>query len=483
VIYLDNNERREQWKREHIKAKKDDEKFLPAIITTAVVLVALVFCVYQLVTSLKGTSKVEYILSKYNGTVMIGENEIQAYNINGSSDIYISLDDLPSVGLRADFDGDNSVNISMTNAVVPENDWYLDGEKVKSAKKLTVSASVEEQYGKTTTPSKTISNYYTSGSSVILSLKNLVDASIIDNSKPDVNGNIASQILLDKTGGVVSDSTPQPRQANGDSVINVDDTQTTQSTPTAQINASSTNGRTIFLDAGHGKDSGSMSSDEKINSGWTQNSSGNWGEWRHWTNGEYGNDCQSNDGAVSQPNDCWYPIGNGDRDTEPNINLQNCLAAKRYLESMGYNVVLSRESNNENPSITHRIEMAQNANADAYICVHSNAGGGRGSAYIALSEDSSYYSMSRGASYASEGNRLGRMINNEIVSNTDLSEYAGGSIDGEPYLILFQKAPMLCAYLEIGFFDNSSDLSILQSNSDAIGKAIADGINNYFSGN
>jgi hypothetical protein len=135
VIYLDNNERREQWKREHIKAKKNDEKFLPAIIATAVVLVALVFCIYQLVTSLKGTSKVEYILSKYNGTVMIGENEIQAYNINGSSDIYISLDDLPSVGLRADFDGDDSVNISMTNTVVPENDWYLDGEKVKSAKK------------------------------------------------------------------------------------------------------------------------------------------------------------------------------------------------------------------------------------------------------------------------------------------------------------------------------------------------------------
>lgn len=237
---------------------------------------------------------------------------------------------------------------------------------------------------------------------------------------------------------------------------------------------------TVFLDPGHGKDSSSMTDAEKENSGWVQNSSGSWGEWRHWTDGEYGADCMGNDGAASQPGDCWYPIGNSDRNTEPDINLQNCLAAKSYLEGMGYNVVMSRETNNENPSITKRIEMAESANADIYVCIHSNAGGGSGSAYIALNDDTGYYSMDRGASYAEQGNMLGRLINNRIVNETNLSEYSGGCIDGEGYLILFQKAPMVCTYLEIGFFDNANDLSVLQSESDKIGQAIAEGIGEYF---
>lgn len=239
----------------------------------------------------------------------------------------------------------------------------------------------------------------------------------------------------------------------------------------------------IFLDPGHGVSSSSMTSEEKEAAGWSQNN-GEWGEWRHWTNGEYGSDCCGNDG-VAQPKECWYPIGNGDRNAEPDINLANCQAAKRYLEQTGkYTVILSRDENNlaslENPSITERIKNAQAQNAAVYVCIHSNAGGGKGSAYIALDETSGYYKMNRGDTYASDGNRLGKMINDKIVSKTGLSEYSNGRIDGEEYMILFQKAPMPCAYLEIGFYDNSSDLEILQNNSDAIGKAIAEGIEEYF---
>lgn len=472
---MDKKERQEQWKREHI-GNKSDGTYLPAILIALVVIAALIFTFYTLASSLKkGSDKSDYILSKYNGAVIISGNEIQAYNISGSNEIYVALDDLPSVGLWADFESDDCVNISMGEAIVSENDWYLSGEEAKTGKKLTVRASVKGQY-ENRVESKTIKSYYIVNDSVLLSLKNFVDASVIDQYRPDGSGNVNAEILLDKTKGVVSGSTPQPRQAVGDNVINVDDTQNTQVTKTT---SAPSNQVTVFLDPGHGKNSGSMSAAEKEASGWVQNSSGSWGEWRHWTDGEYGIDCAGNDGAASQPNDCWYPIGNGDRDTEPNINLQNCLAARRYLEGMGYNVVMSRETNNENPSITRRIEMAQAANADVYVCIHSNAGGGRGSAYIALSEDSGYYSMNRGLGYAGEGNELGRLINNRIVSGTDLPEYAGGCINGEGYLILFQKAPMICAYLEIGFFD-SSDLSILQNQSDAIGQAIANGINDYF---
>ena len=44
------------------------------------------------------------------------------------------------------------------------------------------------------------------------------------------------------------------------------------------------------------------------------------------------------------------------------------------------------------------------------------------------------------------------------------------------------KCPVPIAYMEIGFYD-SSDLSILQLSSDEIGKAIAEGVDEYLKNN
>ena len=71
------------------------------------------------------------------------------------------------------------------------------------------------------------------------------------------------------------------------------------------------------------------------------------------------------------------------------------------------------------------------------------------------------------------------MINNEIVSGTSLSRHSGGKIGNEGYLIAFNKSPVICGYMEIGFFDNTSDLAILQNETDKIGKAIANGVDKF----
>lgn len=247
-------------------------------------------------------------------------------------------------------------------------------------------------------------------------------------------------------------------------------------------------GRVIVLDPGHGASSGSMSDEEKSAAGWVYNENrGQWGEWRHWKSGTTWQDCGGSgcSGRVPSGGSCWYSIGSGDRDTEPDINLQNCLAAKKYLEEMGYTVRLTRSSNDENPSITERIkncypnnDTSAEPDAMAYICVHSNAGGGSGSAYIQLG--GSYDQAGIPSNYAEDGNALGKSINDRIVSSTSLGEYSGGTIEGLEALILFCKSPVICGYMEIGFYDNSSDLAILRSESDAIGRAIAEGINDYF---
>lgn len=241
--------------------------------------------------------------------------------------------------------------------------------------------------------------------------------------------------------------------------------------------------RIIVLDPGHGKSSSSMSETERINNGWVYNSTrSQWGEWRHWKNESVWNDCEGEN--CNHYGDCWYPMANGDRNTEPDINLANCLSAKKYLEEMGYTVRLTRSTADENPSITKRLsycypnqDISVSPDADAFICIHSNAGGGSGSAYIELSGE--YTQSGISDSYTEDGNRLGQMINDEIVSETSLSRHGSGKIGSEGYLIAFNKSPVICGYMEIGFFDNTSDLAILTNEVDKIGKAIANGIDKF----
>lgn len=74
---------------------------------------------------------------------------------------------------------------------------------------------------------------------------------------------------------------------------------------------------------------------------------------------------------------------------------------------------------------------------------------------------------------------MGNIINQKVAAVTGLSQ---NSPINTPYLILFNKCPVPIAYMEIGFYD-SSDLSILQSSGDEIGKAIAEGIDEFLKNN
>ena len=244
----------------------------------------------------------------------------------------------------------------------------------------------------------------------------------------------------------------------------------------------------IVLDPGHGISSSQMSEAQRTEAGWIYSSAkGGWGEWRHWKSGTTWTDCQGSGctGRAPRGGSCWYSIGNGDRDVEPAINLANAMAAKKYLEEMGYTVRLTRSTDNENPSMTQRLtfcyplqDTTQQPDADIFVCLHSNAGGDRGSYYIALS--GLYDQAGIPQDYIAAGNSLGKAINDRIVSETSLGAASGGRYDGYPELVLFCKSPIPIAYLEIGFFDNDSDLAILRSESDQIGKAVAQGINDYF---
>ena len=82
--------------------------------------------------------------------------------------------------------------------------------------------------------------------------------------------------------------------------------------------------------------------------------------------------------------------------------------------------------------------------------------------------------------YVSKSNLLGSLINGRITAETSMSAFGGGRYDGLPEAILFCKSPVPIAYLEIGFFDSPADTEILNSESEAIGRAIAEGVDDYF---
>ena len=239
------------------------------------------------------------------------------------------------------------------------------------------------------------------------------------------------------------------------------------------------------LDPGHGKSSSQMGAEEKENEGYEYNEArGSWGEWRHYKNGTFGDDCHGEDCTHLAPEggSCWYPMGEGDRDTEPEITLRNALAAKARLEELGYEVRMTRSSNDENPSMNKRVsfcfpnnDITSQPDATAYICIHSNAGGGRGSSYISLSGP--YGQKYISDSFAEESNEFGRSLNAAVCEASGLRENA--PID-TPYLILFNKCPVPIAYLEIGFYDDPSDLAILRESSDSVGKAIADAVRAFY---
>ncbi len=235
----------------------------------------------------------------------------------------------------------------------------------------------------------------------------------------------------------------------------------------------------IVIDAGHGKPSSQMSEAEKEAEGYMYNDeSDGWGEWRHYKRGTFGEDCHGSDCNGDR---CWYGVEYTDRDTEPDLNLKNALSAKKYLEEMGYEVRMTRTTNEETPSMNKRVsycfpnnDINSEPDASAYVCLHSNAGGGRGTSYIRL--DGEYEQSYIDETYISASNEMADIINKKIAAVTSLAE---NPPINSPHLILFNKSPVPIAYLEIGFYDNASDLEIIENSHDSIGKAIAEGIDEY----
>lgn len=156
---------------------------------------------------------------------------------------------------------------------------------------------------------------------------------------------------------------------------------------------------------------------------------------------------------------------------EKEINLKIALCTADRLRELGFDVVLTREDNDANPTLEERVEIAENAGADMYVSIHQNA---------CEEKESSVGGIETWYCDNTEGSRrLAKLIHMEVLEETDARERDLQETD-ELYVI--RETSMPACLIETGFLSNREERKLLcdPGYQDRIAAGIAAGINYYF---
>jgi len=163
--------------------------------------------------------------------------------------------------------------------------------------------------------------------------------------------------------------------------------------------------------------------------------------------------------------------------TNPRCQLRECDLALtygslcgKYLEAAGCEVKLLQSHNlaGESPGFPCVVDTANAWGADVFISIHVNAGGGRGA--------ETYCYSTEGA-----GGRLAACIQNQLVRSLAPIDpgYRDRGVKAHPSFCVLRNTTMLAVLVEVGFID-SDDVGLLTLHGDAIARAIARGVTDYW---
>ncbi len=156
---------------------------------------------------------------------------------------------------------------------------------------------------------------------------------------------------------------------------------------------------------------------------------------------------------------------------EQDITFKVAEKLKPILESRGIQVIMTRNSITDNvseesvsESLKRRAAIANEANADVFISIHCNAGGGTGT-------ETYYYNDSV------TGKEFASAIQRNVVSSVGLTNRG---VKSAGYAVL-RYTSMVAALLETGFIDTEADAAALGSESkqQSYAEGIANGICEY----
>lgn len=162
--------------------------------------------------------------------------------------------------------------------------------------------------------------------------------------------------------------------------------------------------------------------------------------------------------------------------SEYQLNLQVALKLKSALESQGYKVVMTRETNNVNISNAERAQVANDANADAFLRIHANGGGASQSGILTMCPTSGNPYCGK---IASSSYKLASCILDEMVSATGANKVGVSQVDNMTGMN-WSKVPV--TIIEMGFMTNAAEDKRMASSDyqNKLVTGICNGLADYF---
>lgn len=156
------------------------------------------------------------------------------------------------------------------------------------------------------------------------------------------------------------------------------------------------------------------------------------------------------------PSDQWSNIVAGGQHSEAKHCTDIANALENYLKQNGY--VVKVGDNTKESSYINRALESNNWGADLHVCIHTNAGGGKGTLVLTYP-----YTID---------NKYVVSIYREVASLTPTEDKGVRSAD----LYEINTTNCVCVYIEVDFHDNLEIEKWIDENINNIAKAIAKGI-------
>lgn len=157
------------------------------------------------------------------------------------------------------------------------------------------------------------------------------------------------------------------------------------------------------------------------------------------------------------PSDQWSNTVADKAHSEAYHCKQIAQAAEKYLKANGYTVKVG--DNSKEGSYTKRVTDSNKWGADVHICIHTNAGGGKGTEVLCYPD-----------------NRKNKYVQGVYNRVAKLTPTADRGIKSNTGLYEIKRTSATCVYIECEFHDNKTTEDWIDSNIDALGKAIAQGM-------